>query len=216
MANQSRFDQGLEDRAELERALASLVPRASQIDRDRFLFLAGQASAEPGRRRSSYADWAWPAATLVSSTAAVVLFAVLVMRPEPGSRLDASSPRTAADVDANELGSSDPIDPGPNSRHSDWARQTVIKDHAANAAARRTPSTTMNAELADLRSRPNYLRLRSFVLAHGVSALPEYKAGAATRTTSRRDAAPWTQRALLEELLELDRRGSAALGHPAG
>jgi hypothetical protein len=54
--------------AAVEAALSSLTPVASNIQRDRVLFLAGLASADrvslPRRRR--LADWLWPCATSAS------------------------------------------------------------------------------------------------------------------------------------------------------
>lgn len=67
--------------AALETALASLVPRApTLIDRDRLMFLAGQAAAARDRRR-----WLWPLSTAASLLLAVSMAAVLVARG--GSRV---------------------------------------------------------------------------------------------------------------------------------
>ena len=71
-----------EDLDDLEAALASLSPRGSRIDRDRLLFLAGRASAEPTSGSSVRRRWLWPAATAASLTAACVLGALLAVRPE--------------------------------------------------------------------------------------------------------------------------------------
>jgi hypothetical protein len=53
---------------EIEAALGSLTPRASGVERDQVMFLAGQASA--GRtdtlRRRRIAIWLWPCATAAS------------------------------------------------------------------------------------------------------------------------------------------------------
>jgi hypothetical protein len=57
----------------LETALRDLAPAAAVLDRDALLFRAGQAAA-PRR-------WFWPAATALSSTAAVVLAVLLACRP---------------------------------------------------------------------------------------------------------------------------------------
>ena len=46
-----------EDRGELERALALLKPSASSIDRDRFLFLAGQASVASVQAGGPFGRW---------------------------------------------------------------------------------------------------------------------------------------------------------------
>ena len=54
-----------EDR-NLERSLKSLVPRASRLNRDRVMYLAGQASAEIGKHSPPrrLARWIWPATTI--------------------------------------------------------------------------------------------------------------------------------------------------------
>ena len=69
----------------IEAELASLVPRADELDRERLIFLAGQASARkatasPGGRAS---ETIWPIATAAMTAVAVSLLVVLVRRPEP-------------------------------------------------------------------------------------------------------------------------------------
>jgi hypothetical protein len=64
------------DLAAVEKALASLAPRASTIDRDRLMFLAGQAVGTPPRTR-----WLWPLSTAASLLLAVSLVLLLVARP---------------------------------------------------------------------------------------------------------------------------------------
>lgn len=76
---------------DVETALAKLQPRPTSVDRDRVLFLAGQASAttrtdvpNPKRR------WLWPAATIVSFAATLllgVLYGLERNRPEPPARI---------------------------------------------------------------------------------------------------------------------------------
>jgi hypothetical protein len=101
-----------EDLADLkafEAALASLVPRADRLDRDRLMFLAGQQSrtgfqpvketddnsplptndhasrgarSVPGEGPGARASrWAWPAAFTAMTTVAVVLAVLLAIRP---------------------------------------------------------------------------------------------------------------------------------------
>jgi len=57
-----------EDARNIERLLRSLEPRASRINRDRLMFLAGEASVLASRRTrfTGYRVWAWPAATVCS------------------------------------------------------------------------------------------------------------------------------------------------------
>jgi hypothetical protein len=73
----------------IEAALGALVPRSDRLDRDRLMFLAGQAAVEAQAERVSRATaaggprrWLWPAAFSTASAAAVVLAALLVLRPE--------------------------------------------------------------------------------------------------------------------------------------
>jgi hypothetical protein len=60
---------------EVALALAALAPRPAVLDRDRLLFRAGRASAPR--------PWFWRLSTAVSTIAAVVLAAILVLRPTP-------------------------------------------------------------------------------------------------------------------------------------
>ena len=76
----------VDEERDLERALSLLRPAASRIDRDRFLFLAGRASAEPVRPGSVLGRWMWPSTTVLSSVAAVVLAVLLVTRPDSAAR----------------------------------------------------------------------------------------------------------------------------------
>ena len=59
-------------------SLRALAPQA-RLDRDALMFRAGAAAAPR--------PWLWPAATLVSSAAALVLGLVLVLRSSPGTRV---------------------------------------------------------------------------------------------------------------------------------
>jgi hypothetical protein len=98
-----------------EAALASLVPRADRLDRDRLMFLAGQQSrvstahqyqsgaglrswwAKPTLRIRS--TWAWPAAFSAMATVAAVLAILLAIRPAVPS---ADSSRDSAVVSAKD------------------------------------------------------------------------------------------------------------------
>jgi hypothetical protein len=74
------------DLKEIEAALASLVPRADRLDRDRLMFLAGQASVvRRGQDRVvRVARWAWPSAFAATSAVAAGLLVALLMRWQPG------------------------------------------------------------------------------------------------------------------------------------
>jgi hypothetical protein len=64
-----------EDDRQIERLLASLAPCESRVDRDRVMYLAGQASAVVSDRsgRGRLARWLWPAATACSASAGLVI-----------------------------------------------------------------------------------------------------------------------------------------------
>lgn len=67
-----------DDLADVEMALRGFSPRASHIERDRLMFLAGQASVRPSTPARSSRQWIWPSATaamaLVSFTLAMFLW----------------------------------------------------------------------------------------------------------------------------------------------
>jgi hypothetical protein len=62
----------------LEEALASIRPHVAGFDRERLLFLAGQASVQPTPRHG----WAWPAACCTMTAVAAALCVALLIRPE--------------------------------------------------------------------------------------------------------------------------------------
>ena len=65
-----------EEMQAVERALVSLKPAPSRVDRDALMFRAGQASAR-------HRDRLWPLTSLAMALLAVTFGALLVMRPAP-------------------------------------------------------------------------------------------------------------------------------------
>lgn len=65
----------------VEAELADLCPRDDRLDRERLVFLAGQASVagRPGPRVA----WAWPASSAAMTGVAATLLVMLLARPEP-------------------------------------------------------------------------------------------------------------------------------------
>jgi hypothetical protein len=75
------------DLSAVEAALGALRPAPSGVDRDRLMYLAGEAAASRsrgGRRRR--ADWLWPCATAASVLLAVT-FATMWFAAEPEVRI---------------------------------------------------------------------------------------------------------------------------------
>jgi hypothetical protein len=86
----------------IEAEWARLRPRTDRIDRDRLMFLAGQASvAEQAElpRSSRLRVWFWPTSFAGMTAVAAVLFAMVFMRPEPQlvERIVYAAPGSAAD-----------------------------------------------------------------------------------------------------------------------
>jgi len=73
-----------EELKSIEAALAGLAPRADRLDRQRLMFLAGQASVL-GRTgpRSAPAAWVWPSTAAVMTAVAATLLVMLIWRPVP-------------------------------------------------------------------------------------------------------------------------------------
>jgi hypothetical protein len=84
--------------SEFEQALCSLAPRAAQLDRDRLMFLAGQATVPQASQEcelavdqshqvdavgSPRARWGWPAAFSAMTAVAAALLVALLNRPAP-------------------------------------------------------------------------------------------------------------------------------------
>lgn len=72
-----------EDDRHIERLLASLVPRETRVSRDRVMFLAGQASAiaaQQSQRCGKKTRWIWPALTICSAGAGLLMGVVVAER----------------------------------------------------------------------------------------------------------------------------------------
>ena len=74
-----------EDLIDIERALKSLSPRSSRLDRDRLMYLAGQAAAPCQRPAfgSRGGHPVWPAIALTMTVAASLLGMTLLWQPVP-------------------------------------------------------------------------------------------------------------------------------------
>jgi len=129
----------------------------------------------------------WPAATLASSLAAVVLLVLLVMRTgsvaNRGERLEARGHEPA-------VPSVSPV-----------AVESNVETHVAAAEIARLAPTAEETSRV-LAPESNYPRLRSFVLAYGIDALPEPAPIQKSESSSQADEEPITVRELLSQTLK--------------
>jgi len=173
------------EQQEFERSLSMLRPAGSRIDRDCLLFLAGRASAEPIRPGTVVGRWMWPAATLASSLVALVLLALLVTRSGPGATHDAQEVRNNR--------SPVPAAAGPRA-------VAVVEQPDSPIDPRAVPVATPDEAAREIAAASNYPRLRSFVLAYGIDALPEPTHLTASSGVSTSEGEPRTERELLQQL----------------
>jgi hypothetical protein len=224
MADNEHPDKEVADNSELERALSLLKPAASQINRDYFLFLAGRASVEV-RPGAAFGRWMWPTATLLSSVAAVVLALLLVARPATvGSGPD--SVKVVTDRSTRQI----VREPGVHDAGNAGTQHSALEHDqppASNATASTVkgppqlvesdssqdlPSPEAARELGEGRSYP---RLRTFVLAYGINALPE-PARIETSAIGRRiENEPRTQLEMLRQTRSSSQKDLGRFGRSA-
>jgi hypothetical protein len=192
----SREEIQAQDLKAVEAALASLAPSTGRLDRDRLMYLAGEAAAlsrfaqsKPApshiaqtvstvRGRVPLRRWAWPAAFSTMSAVAATLLAMLMSRPEPAVipqivYVPVDQPTAVDDsTESSMAGSETPIQVGP--RH---------KEQMGNE---RRPA------------EGDYLRLRDQVLALG---LDSWSSGRSAGGAAQADAPP-SHRQLVEKELE--------------
>lgn len=155
-----------DDLKAFEAALGSLQPTARPIDRDRLMFLAGQAStsgaAQPpasnARRSSNRRGWGWPLATAMSLLFSISLMGRVAYLSNALDRLAAIQPK----VD-HELAMVDAA--GPN---------------LTQLAERRTTNAT----------EENYIALRNAVVSGGADALPAVRC-VGNRTSAKGSERTW-------------------------
>jgi hypothetical protein len=207
MADEQHDDKEVVDQRDLERALTVLRPAGSQIDRDRFLFLAGRASAETVRPGLAFGRWVWPASTVLSSVAAVVLAVLLVARAQPASnrresvagddRIPVPAPSISEKTGATEQIAASQFSSQPalglgqirSELHSPATEPSVVSPPADEVARA-------------LAAGSNSPRLRTFVLAYGIDALPEPAPIRQPASDSRAGDEPHTEREMLRQSLK--------------
>jgi hypothetical protein len=206
MVDENGNNRDVADERELERALSLLRPAASRIDRDCFLFLAGRASAEPVRPGSSLGRWMWPSTTVLSSVAAVVLAVLLVTRPDPSARrtdsVDASADQTRVpDVIERTTATTQIAVAQVSSPRSSGPEQFGAEMQDSTSDRRVAPPAADEVARA-LAAGSNSPRLRSFVLAYGIDALPEPAPIRSSASDSAAGDEPRTQREMLRQALK--------------
>ena len=192
----SREEDRVPDLKDIEAALASLAPRGDRIDRDRLMFLAGQASVggrtgdvpttsvgmAPGvaPRVAPRGRWAWPASLAAVSALAATLLVMLVVRPGP------QVVERIVEV---------PV-PGEASG----------KGHSLPRNIDRSVPGALSPALASYPTSPDsYHKVLERVLQHGLDAWKPPAGDGATATA----AAPVTYRELLETMLQEPARSGA-------
>lgn len=197
-----------------EAELASLSPQTDRLDRQRLMFLAGQASVAVGRGRSAVRSrrWAWPAAFATMTTAAATLMVMLLLRPEP--------PVVFVEV---------PVEPaGGQAREADHAPESPVRDDGPAEPLPSPPEPSFQRiqepgllaslglnwprDLGSLQMSTGmpYPILRDRVLARGLDSwtLP------VSAQDVERAAAPVSYRQLLDTLLEGRPPDQAVPDHP--
>jgi hypothetical protein len=196
----------------LELALASLKPSRSQIDRDRFLFLAGKVAAEAERRPSRFAAWGWPASTCLSAGTALVLLTLLLSRPS------ANASRPSVDLPPTVAGPSDAASAGSVVVRSNENAASTLPVAGELETATSEPSLS---DVADsISGAPfNSLRLRYDRLAsrgNRGNALAEPAPVSRGPLAPPPIEAPRSQRELLREFLNTERLAEASQENQAG
>jgi hypothetical protein len=198
--------------SELEAALRALVPQTPRLNRDRLMFLAGQASVAPRLRQPAsplgaafsrqHAGWGWPVALAAMSTVAASLFVALVMRPvsqvvAPPVQQAAAQP--AAPQESATAVAAHHVEPGPATTPSAVARAVSPDWLAWNVFAR--PGAGVKDELS-------YPALRQQVLLNG---LESWKPLVSESAPARREETwPVPYREELQRWLEEQRHPSGA------
>ena len=193
MDRKEALDEPLTD---LERALLALKPKACSLDRERLMFLAGQASAGSRRERAESSARFWRVTTAVASLAAIGLAFAAIAQPErPVAQTiahDAAAPRSETTAAVG-------LHPQPKTAERPAASdhhggRGVAGDRAWNFPAER-PLVSSDAPL-------NYLQLRRIALTRGIDALPSPPLAEVAASQ------PLTQQELLEDFLGPQERGS--------
>ena len=190
----------------VEAELAGLRPRTDRLQRDRLLYLAGQASlGGPSARRTAVpgVHWGWPAAVAAVSAVAATLLVMLLSRPapqiverfveRPAARADSQETRQGSDTARNRDehqpidwpdGQKDGVEPAAEPASSAWALSGWLSYPAGSKVL----------------SEASYPYLRDQVLARGIDAWPRPRS--LPPQESRPTNEPSSYRQLLDRWLE--------------
>jgi hypothetical protein len=192
-----------EDERQIERLLASLKPRESHVNRDRVMFLAGQASAKVGQRGRTWQcnRWIWPAATILSACAGLLigLFSSAGWRPENRNGMTAAEPARRKPIAAmNSTESATDLVPVRGDRNSSEEEEMASNDSGTRLVARIEDESAIQSDrsltLLDLRDR----------MLAGQSdemALAEFSGSAAVGNRATAPEPPASERTLLQRWL---------------
>ena len=167
----------------VESGLASLAPTTLRLDRDRLMYLAGQAAAahDAPAGLASRRAWIWPAASAGVGAVSAALLVLLVARPAPRvvERIVYVPATHAAAADAAQQ---------PGADGASLPRHSAAPSPGAVAPRRTFGGGWMG--LAAPSRRPEYLSLRDQVLAFGVDVWqkPPASGGAQPNQPTYREA----------------------------
>jgi hypothetical protein len=191
--------------------LAALRPRSDRLDRDRLMFLAGQASVGSQKCRRTTRSRFWPAATATMTAAAAALLVMFVASP----RVEIIERIVAVPTQAGGEG----VRPAP-----DAAIQPEAIERRPATEPRRAAQPTTSRFAAALagwlpasdgpspRATMSYPGVRDAVLAHGLDSLPTPPSAAGGNREP--DSVPSSYRSLRESLLEIEPAGSPSSNRP--
>ena len=139
MPEQQEFSEDMnglsEDDRHIERLLASLVPHESRVSHDRVMFLAGQAAGGASRPSAGWrlSRWTWPAASVCSTCAGLLIGVSLNLgHRDGGSRIAEGPPAPAERLSTK---TSEAIAGAPHSSAGDFVtrEQSASKQPADSA-----------------------------------------------------------------------------------
>jgi hypothetical protein len=181
-----------EELSDIEDALSSLVPKSSGIDRDRLLFLAGQASASQLPHTMPRRIRLWQITTTLSTTVAVTLGVMLAVRGQPEVVHEIQYVTRNTIESPEEIVSDRPVETG-NQQSTPYS-----------------PSPSYLFFENDWSPQQSYLRKREIALNRGIDALTfldPVSSGNSERLTTPQ--APITYWNGLQRLLEQDQNNES-------